>query len=474
MSITSLPSNYGIGTLGIEAYRFIDFLHEARQTYWQILPIGPTSYGDSPYQTFSAFAGNPYLIDLDILVEENLLMLDDISKLDNPLKVNYQELFNYRIDLLKKSFNNFNLNNEEYFSFKSKNNFWLEGYSKFMSLKVLHNYESWNKWNELYKDYNNLGELDLKEVEFWCYVQYIFFKQFSKLKEYANSKNVKIIGDMAIYVAYDSSDVWQYPNNYQLDNNLEMKLVAGCPPDGLSDVGQIWGNPLYNWEYLQEKNFDFWVKRVKQSSELYDIVRIDHFRGFAGYYGIPINEETAINGTWFKGPGVELFNCIKQQLGEVNIIAEDLGLITPDVIQLLDDTKFPGMKLITFGFGTDMSNEHLPHNYNENIVCYAGTHDNSPINGWKKDIPNIELEIAYKYLNSNNEYLVWDMIESLFRSRARYVITTMQDLLELDETSRMNYPGKLGDNWIWRIEKTANLKHIIEKLKYLSFKYNRN
>ncbi len=474
MSITSLPSKYGIGTLGEEAYKFVDFLQESKQTYWQILPIGPTSYGDSPYQTFSAFAGNPYFIDLDFLVNDGLLEDSDLLNIDcSDEEVEYEKIYNYKIDILKKSFANFNTNSNEFNKFKEDNKYWLKSYSMFMTLKYMHNGVAWNEWDIKYKDYNKVT-LDNNDVEFWNYTQYMFDKQWFNLKEYANKKGIKFIGDMAIYVAYDSSDVWEYPNNYLLDSNLEMTVVAGCPPDSFSETGQLWGNPIYNWNYMSKTGYEFWVKRVEQANKLFDLTRIDHFRGFAGFYTIPAGNEDAIEGKWNIGPGYDLFKTIKEKLGDIPIIAEDLGHITPDVKELLDKTNFPGMKLMLFGFGNNMNNEHLPHNYKENIVCYAGTHDNPPIIGWRNDISDKEKKFAYDYLKTTDNNLVWDMIECMFKSCADYVIVTMQDLLELDESTRTNTPSTLGGNWIWRMGKTSISSEIIEKLQLLSLKYKRN
>lgn len=474
MSISSLPSNYGIGTLGEEAYKFVDFLVEAKQTYWQILPLGPTSYGDSPYQTFSAFAGNPYFIDLDMLVKEGLLDNSDLINLENNEdEVNYEYIYNYRIDLLKKSFSKFDVNNKEFISFVKDSKYWLESYSKFMTLKYMHNGLAWIMWDEKYRNYKDVS-LDKKDTDFWNYVQFMFLKQWNELKSYANNKGIKFIGDMAIYVAYDSADVWEYPNNYLLDENLNMTVVAGCPPDGFCAKGQLWGNPIYDYKYMDETGYEFWVKRVEQASKLFDLTRIDHFRGFAGYYSIPAEDEDAINGEWCEGPGYNLFAKVKEELGELPIIAEDLGFITPDVVELLEKTKFPGMKLITFGFGSDDSNEHLPHNYDENIVCYAGTHDNPPILGWWNEISSEEKKKVCKYLNTTDEKIVWSMIEKMFSSVADYVIVTMQDVLELDEKARTNIPSTLGGNWVWRMNKKSLTSDITNKLNNLSSKYKRN
>ncbi len=475
MSISSLSSDYGIGTLGREAYKFVDFLKESNQTYWQILPLGPTSYGDSPYQTFSAFAGNPYFIDIDMLVEDGLLKYEDLIDYDfnfDESIVDYARIHNQRIDILKKAYVNFNIELDDYIDFKKGNKFWLDGYSKFMFLKYKHNGISWNKWCSKYKYYNEVELDDYEDVEFWCFVQYKFFEQWFKLKDYANSNGVKFIGDMAIYVAYDSADVWEYPINYMLDDNLEMIEVAGCPPDPFCEDGQLWGNPIYDWNYMKSTEYEFWVKRVELANQMYDITRIDHFRGFAGYYSIDADALNAKNGIWKSGPGFDLFKTIESKLGNIPIIAEDLGYITKDVTKLLEQTNFPGMKLITFGF-SDMTNEHLPHNYDYNIVAYAGTHDNAPIEGWKKTLNEEELDFCLKYLNCSYENIRETIIERLYDSKAKYVIITMQDLLNLDESARMNTPSTVGSNWVWRMKKTALNKDLINYVKELTIKYNR-
>ncbi len=480
LSISSLPSKYGIGTLGVEAYKFVDFLVDSKQTYWQILPIGPTSYGDSPYQTFSAFAGNPYFIDLDILIKENLLKESDLSEYDfscDEEVIDYAKIYNQRIDILRKAFKNFDVTNVEFQKFIKENSFWLDSYSKFMTLKYQHNGVCWIEWDSKYINFKNLKDFEkdnLDDINFWNFVQFQFTKQWFELKKYANDKGIKFIGDMAIYVAYDSADVWEYPKNYLLNDKFEMIKVAGCPPDAFCEKGQLWGNPIYDWDYMDKTGYEFWVKRVQQASQLFDLTRIDHFRGFAGYYSIDGDAEDAINGVWEEGPCMKLFSKIKQELGDIPIIAEDLGFITPDVVQLLEDTKFPGMKLIMFGFGGDLENEHLPHNYVENTVCYAGTHDNTPILGWAKEVGDEEMNRCLDYLKVTKDNLVWGMIEAMFGSCANYVITTMQDILELDEKSRTNIPSTLGGNWVWRMKSTALTKEIQNKLKALSEKYNRN
>lgn len=482
LSISSLPSKYGIGTLGEEAFNFIDFLKEAKQTYWQILPIGPTSYGDSPYQTFSAFAGNPYFVDIDLLIKDGLLTEDDLKAFDfefDPEKVDYGKIYNQRFDILKLAFNSFDINDESYLQFLNENHFWLDNYSLFMALKKHHNGVAWSDWQDCYKFRDAVAlekfiEENQNEIHFWNFIQYEFFTQWSKLKKYANDNGIKIIGDIAIYVAYDSSDVWERPENYRLNKKLDPIEVAGCPPDAFTEDGQLWGNPIYNWKYMKNEGYSFWVERMKKANTLFDLTRIDHFRGFAGYYSIPYGDETAKNGKWNKGPGYSLFKKIKEELGDIPIIAEDLGFITDDVRDLLKKTGFPGMKLIMFGFDSDGTNEHLPHNYQKNCVCYAGTHDNNPICGWIKEIDEPTLKNCMEYLNTDGYGICYNMVKEIFKSVADYAIITMQDLLYLDEKARMNTPSKVGSNWVWRMKKEALTDELSERLKHYSYIFNRN
>lgn len=481
MSISSLPSKYGIGTLGIEAYKYVDFLVAARQTYWQILPVGPTSYGDSPYQTFSAFAGNPYFIDIDFLINEGLLKIEDLAGFDLNFYqevVDYAKVYNQRFDILKLAFNNFDLDSSDYTEFLVENAKWLDNYALFMSLKLKHNNVSWCEWEDCYKfrDENALSlyaDSHKSEINFWKFLQFKFFEQWYKLKKYANEHDVKFIGDMAIYVAYDSCDVWVNPQDYLLDDNLNPTVVAGCPPDEFAVDGQLWGNPIYNWSYMDQTGYKFWVERTNVASQLYDITRIDHFRGFAGFYCIPFGDITAKNGYWDKGPGYKLFAKIKEELGDIPIIAEDLGFITEDVHELLDACGFPGMKLMMFGFGNGDDNEHLPHNYVENTICYAGTHDNSTINGWKTTISENELNHCLSYLDTDVDNIIWPMFEKLYASNADYAIVTMQDVLELDDKARFNIPSTLGGNWAWRMKPNAITDEMVDRLMKLAEKYNR-
>ena len=482
LGISSLHSKYGIGTLGKAAYEFVDFLKKGKQTYWQILPIGPTSYGDSPYQTFSAFAGNPYFVDIDMLIEDELLTEEDLKDFDFEFDlecIDYGKIYNQRYEILRIAFNRFDLSSKEFFEFLEKNIYWIDNYALFMALKNHHNGIGWSEWEEDYKFRNPEAlkkfEKDYKkEVDFWRFVQYKFFSQWDKLKKYANKNGVKIIGDMAIYVAYDSSDVWERPINYLLNKKLDPIVVAGCPPDAFTEDGQLWGNPIYDWKYMKKEGYTFWIERARKANELFDITRIDHFRGFAGFYSIPFGDKNAKKGKWNKGPGYSLFKTIKDELGDIPIIAEDLGFITDDVRDLLKKTNFPGMKLIMFGFDSDGKNEYLPHNYPTNVVCYAGTHDNPPINGWKKELSQDALNNCMEYLNSDYNGICYAMIREIFKCVADYAIITMQDLLWLDERARMNTPSKLGGNWTWRMKKESLSDDLANTLKHFSYIYNRN
>ena len=359
MHISSLPSDYGIGTMGKEAYKFVDFLKSAKQKCWQILPIDPTSYGDSPYQSFSTNAGNPYFIDMDILREEGLLKKSDYSKLDwgkDRKNVDYETIYENRFKVLKIAFEEFKKGDlSEFYDFLQKNERWISNYALFMSIKNENDGKSWLEWEDglRKRDSHSLWEFKSShedDVMFWEFVQFKFFEQWNKLKKYANDNGVSIIGDIPIYVALDSAEVWVYPDLFELDENLVPKAVAGCPPDAFSPTGQLWGNPLYNWDRHREYGFNWWIDRIKSATSLYDVVRIDHFRGFEGYYSIPYGDKTAENGQWLKGPGIELFNAVKNELGDLPIIAEDLGFLTEDVHKLLRDSGFPGMKVLEFAF----------------------------------------------------------------------------------------------------------------------------
>lgn len=461
LHISSLPNKYGIGTLGKCAYDFVDFLKASKQSAWQVLPIGPTSYGDSPYQTFSAFAGNPYFIDFDLLKEEGLLKEEDYEYMetDNDTEVDYAYQYNNRFDVLKRAFDRFDKENAKFKKFKKNNKDWLEEYALFMTIKYLNNGVSWWLWDKPLKLHKKSAITKIKkeykeEIEFWSFLQFKFFEQWLALKKYTNDNGIKIIGDIPIYVAHDSSDVWANPSNWQMDENGEPINVAGCPPDAFALKGQLWGNPIYNYDLMEQEGFSWWIKRVEKSLELYDTIRIDHFRGFESYYSIKYGSEDAINGEWVKGPGIKLFNAIKEKLGEVSIIAEDLGFITEDVYELLRKTGYPGMKVLQFGFDSKSDSEYLPHNYVKNCVVYPGTHDNMTILSWFNGLTDDDKWFVRNYLDMRDDYFICDkIIRSCLQSVADTVIVQMQDYIGLGDEGRMNVPSTLGGNWVWRLPK---------------------
>lgn len=485
MHITSLPGKYGIGTFGKEAYKFCDFLKKSGQKYWQILPLGPTSYGDSPYQSFSAFAGNPYLIDLDILQEENLLKDEDYKDKnfgDNPEVVDYGLMFSEKMNILKVSFNNFSKETHEDFEkFKEEEKEWLDDYSLFMAIKYKMNFKSWNTWDEKIKKRDNDDIIkyrnELKEeIEYWKYLQYEFFKQWSNLKEYANKNGIKIIGDIPIYVAEDSSDVWSNPKVFLLDENtLSPISVSGCPPDAFSEDGQLWGNPVYNWKYLDETQYEWWIKRIKQSLRLYDVLRLDHFRGFEAFWAVPNGEKTARNGKWVKGPGMNLFDTLNKQFKDLKVIVEDLGFLTKETIELKESTGYPGMKVLEFAFGGGPQNTYLPHNYENNCVAYTGTHDNDTVKGWVETTGNKEhVENAKEYLNlTEEEGYNWGIIRGVWSSVADTSIGLMQDFLNLGNEARMNMPSTLNNNWSWRAKNDMFTDELASRIYRITKIYGR-
>ena len=481
LHISSLPSEYGIGTTGKEAYKFVDFLKAAKQSCWQILPIGPTSYGDSPYQSFSTNAGNPYFIDLDILCEEGLLKKADYSKLKwgkNSKNVDYEIIYNNRFKVLRKAFNRFKKGDlTEFNEFLQKNEKWISNYALFMSIKDANGGKSWLEWDEglRKRDSHSLWEFKSEhedDVMFWEFLQFKFFEQWNKLKEYANENGISIIGDIPIYVALDSVDVWVYPDLFELDEDLMPTAVAGCPPDAFSPTGQLWGNPIYNWERHKEFGYNWWIDRIQAATTLYDIVRIDHFRGFEGYYSIPYGDKTAENGKWRKGPGMDLFNAVKEELGELPIIAEDLGFLTEDVHKMLKDSGFPGMKVLEFAFDPREESNYLPHTYTSNSVVYVGTHDNNTILGWIEELDKDTLDFCKKYLDTEGDIL-WKLIKTAMASVSDTAIIQMQDYLELGSEGRMNTPSILGGNWQWRMGKRDATKKLAAKIADITRTYGR-
>lgn len=484
MPISSLPSPYGIGTLGKEAYKFADSLWEAGQKYWQVLPVGPTSYGDSPYQSFSAFAGNPYFIDLDTLIEEGLLKKADISRYkwgEAEDDIDYAAIFNSRFKVLRKAYkNSVHKETTEYIKFLKKNEFWLDDYSFYMAVKNKFHHVEWLAWDEdiRFRQEEAVARYreELKDdIEFWNFCQFKFFQQWNRLRKYVNKKGIKIIGDIPLYIALDSADVWAHGRLFQLDERKQPIHIAGVPPDLFSETGQRWGNPLYDWETMEEEDFLWWRRRMEANAKLYDIIRIDHFIGIARYYSIPSSCPTAMEGEWRKGPGIKLTNAIKESIGKAGIIAEDLGIVVPSVRKLIKKTGWPGMKILEFAFDSGPSNDNLPHNYkHSNCLVYGGTHDNETIVGFIRDKKPDEMEYIYQYLGvKRKKDVVWAMIKSAYASVADTAVFQMQDVLELDNKARMNLPSTVGANWRWRMKEGQFTSERQIRLKGLAQIYGR-
>jgi len=483
MHISSLPSEYGIGDFGKEAYDFADFLEKAGQNNWQILPLGVTGFGDSPYQCFSAFAGNPYFIDLNEFIDLGYLTLDEIKKEDlgdDSLSVDYGKLYVGKYKLLRLAFDRAKKNlKSELEAFYLKNEEWLREFALFMALKDEFNGLSWLKWPDEFRKFNSKKVIEFEKnnrekIEFWIFTQYYFEKQWLKLKKYVNGKGIKIIGDLPIYVSEDSSDLWAHPSIFNLDENLVPKTVAGVPPDAFTSTGQLWGNPIYNWDEMERDGYRFWVRRIKHSFNLFDTLRIDHFRGFESYWEVPYGSVDAVNGKWVKGPGMKLFNKIKEELGDLDIIAEDLGYQTDEVIKLIEDTGFPGMKILQFAFDPKGDSENLPHNLIRNATFYTGTHDNKTVKDWFDTAPEEEKDFAIKYLKlDEKEGYNWGLIRGVWASTAYLAVCQMQDFLNLGEEARMNTPATLGDNWKWRIDKSMLTDELAESIRELTKTYRR-
>lgn len=460
MPISSLPSPYGIGTMGKAAKKFIDFLEKAGQKYWQILPICQTSYGDSPYQSFSSFAGNPYFIDLEYLCQDKLLTKKECNSFDwggSERYVDYGTMYVSRYALLKKAYARFMEQiPEDFEEFCEKESEWLDEYALFMAIKDANGGASWLTWDDEIKRRHARALTKARKeyadaIGFYKMLQYLFFKQWRQLKAYANEKGIEVIGDVPIYVALDSADVWANPKQFYLDNDLNPIEVAGCPPDAFSADGQLWGNPLFRWDAMKRDGYTWWTKRVKAVADLYDIVRIDHFRGFDSFYAIPYGDTTAKNGSWKQGPGYGLFETLEKNLGKLPIIAEDLGFLTPSVHKLLADCGFPGMKVIQFAFDSREDSDYLPHNYPTNCVVYTGTHDNDTCMGWMKTAPKESVKFAKDYLKlTKEEGYNWGLMRGAWSSVADMAIVPMQDIIGLGSEARINTPSTLGDNWKWR------------------------
>ncbi len=485
LHITSLPGRYGIGTMGREACHFVDFLVASGQKLWQILPLGHTGYGDSPYQCFSAFAGNPLIIDLEKLVEQQLLTPDDLPDHEHfsDDEVDYGKQFHEKYVLLEEAYKRFQEIDapemkQQYESFCTSNNWWLDDYAFFMALKIHYGGKAWNEWDDQIRK-REPGALEryrehlADTIGFYSFLQFLFYQQWLELKTYANTNNIKIIGDLPIYVAFDSADAWANPEIFDFDENLNPRTVAGVPPDYFSETGQLWGNPIYDWEYLKEQGFRWWIDRIKANFLLYDILRIDHFRGLAAYWSVPYGEETAINGKWIDAPGEAMLRAVYDALGEKPIIAENLGVITPDVEELREQFNMPGMKILQFAFDSGEDNDFIPHTYDKNSVVYTGTHDNNTTVGWFKHSPPQDKQHMHDYFCLHENDPAWSLIRLAWSTVSNIAIAPMQDLLRLDEDARMNFPGKSPGYWKWRYRKELLTQEHVEWLRRITRVYGR-
>lgn len=484
LPISALPSPYGIGTLGKSAYEFVDFLSQAGQKYWQILPLGPTSYGDSPYSSFSTFAGNPYFIDLDLLIRDNLLTREEVeaeSWGEDPAQVDYGLLYRTRFRLLRRAFDRCgDALWEELDAFRWENREWLEKYALFMAVKDHFGSVSWTQWPD---ENIRLGRPEAlaayaeglkSQVDFYVFLQYLFFRQWDALRAYAHEQGISFIGDLPIYVAMDSADVWESPQFFQLDENRMPTEVAGVPPDAFTADGQLWGNPLYNWEALANDGYGWWVRRVEGAKKLYDMIRIDHFRGFESYWAVPYGHTTAKLGRWRPGPGMDLVSVFSARFPDLNFIAEDLGYITPQVRALLDGSGFPGMKILQFGFDVDGDSDYMPHHCGEKSVCYIGTHDNPTVLGWVDSLTPKERAFAQAYMHiTPEEGWCWGMIRAGMGAGSELFVSQMQDLLELPAAARTNIPGTLGGNWVWRMLPGQDSPALAKKLREYTATFRR-
>lgn len=482
LHISSLRGNEYIGTFGKEAYHFADFLDVCHQKYWQILPLGPTGYGNCPYQSFSAHAGNPYFISLETLIENGLLNKRDANELlnCNEEKVNYGLVAAKKEQLLKYAFLHHEAalkNNQSFISFCEENNYWLHDYALFMALKKIQQ-SDWNQWEFHFKYKNqealkSFEESQVSEISFEKFMQYIFFEQWFALKKYINQKGIQIIGDLPIYISYNSADCWAERHLFSINEFCQPTEVAGVPPDYFSDTGQLWGNPVYNWQQMQHDNFLWWQKRFKSNLCMYDVLRLDHFRGFAGYWSVPFDETTAKNGKWRNAPGKNLFDTLFNIYGNIPLIAEDLGTITEDVKELMHNYKIPGMKVLQFAFDSNAQNEFLPHHYIKDCIAYTGTHDNNTAKGWYEVQPKKTKKFIRQYLQSKKKNIHLEMARAAWASVAAIAIAPMQDLLGTDSTGRMNYPGTDSNNWEWRLPKQWQSEKLKKYLKKITTIYGR-
>ncbi len=493
--ISSVPSKFGIGSFSKECFEFVDFLHIAGQGFWQILPIGPTGFGDSPYQPFSAFAGNPYFISPEKLIEDNLLTWDEANSFffgSNEERVDYGAMYENRFLLLRIAYERFKAQkgnaSSEYKAFTKKSAFWLEDYCLFMALKKTYEGRPWLEWPDEFrlrdKDALEAAKIQFKdEVEFYMFQQYEFQMQWDKLHEYATAKNIKIIGDIPFYVSLDGADAWSHPEVFMMDKDIKPVVVAGCPPDAFSSTGQLWGNPIYDWKALKKNGYSWWLKRLERSYEFYDVVRIDHFHGFAEYYAVPYKDKTAENGKTNKGPGMDFFNAVYAKFGNLTgdeetyskLIAEDLGTVTKENQQLLSDSKIPGMKVLQYAF-TSWDSIYMTHRHEQNCVVYTGTHDNTTARAWIEEISEGDRNFTRRYLNSpNSDYggLVWDFIREAYRSVANLTIVPLQDYLVFGREARINSPGTADGNWQWRLKPNFLSSELASSIRGLSETYGR-
>ncbi len=482
LHITSLPGKDGTGTFGKDAYKFVDILSKAKQKLWQILPLGQVGFGDSPYQCYSAFAGNIQLIDLEFLVEDGWLEKRDIkAPAFSKSKAEFTKAAEWKKPVFKKAYENFQKNTkpfiEEYLYFQYEHNWWLNDFTLFMALKEFLKGESWNNWPKeiKFREPKALEKYSKKlheEIDLWKFMQWQFFRQWHRLKDYANSKGIEIIGDVPLYVSNDSADVWANTDIFHLDENLEPTEVGGVPPDYFSKTGQLWGNPVFNWQRLEERQFDWWLSRLHFNTNMFNLVRIDHFRGLESYWSIPAGEKTAINGKWVNAKGFELLAKFRDEYGGLPFIAEDLGLITPEVEKLRDDLHLTGIKVLQFAFGSDSTNVNLPHNYKTNFLVCTGTHDNDTTLGWLNSAKGKEKKMIQKYISETEKNLS-KTIEMVFASTAKMAIIPMQDILGLGTEARMNTPGTPSGNWHWRFEWKQLKREQLKNLKDLTETYNR-
>lgn len=522
MPVSSLPSPYGIGTFGKDAYDFVTFVKECNHKYWQVLPLGPTTYGDSPYQSYSAFAGNPYFVDLDMLIEAGFLLKSEVISRDwgdgivpvnvseddavngrfgtyrdgnigDERYVSYEKIYNNRFDILRIAYNRFKAACAEskktlakglplykqFDNFVKDNADWLEDYALFMALKSHFNNVSWGEWETDIKfrkpeAMSRYEEQLSDDIGYWKFIQFEFYLQWNALKQYANSNGIEIIGDIPIYMGYDSVDVWANQGEFQLDENLTPIKVAGVPPDAFSDAGQKWGNPLYDYDKMEANGFSWWRKRMAASAKLYDVIRIDHFIGIVKYYTIPADMPDARQGEYRQGPGQKLLDAINESIGDKKIIAEDLGVEVPEVAKILKENGYPGMKVLEFAFGGDRKNPHLPYNYTQNLVCYGGTHDNETLLGFFEDRGDWELGYTYDYLDTRDKGRMVDQVfRAAYSSVAVLTVFAVQDILKLGNWARMNLPSSMGNNWKWRMQKGQLGQHELECMRYLASVFDR-